>query len=171
MSEEADRRMSRWGIGPVWTVLSLVYALGIYVLERRYFPDLKMIWPPVSVGMAMAILLFAAGVVIYVAALRRLHAALGSQTLQTEGIYGWMRHPIYSAFILFIVPALVLVARSILGLSVPVVMYILFRVFIRREERHLAERFGDRYWRWRRRTNAILPAPPMPDEYSRHDDE
>jgi len=161
MSEEQRRRLSRWGIGPRWAVLSLLYGLAVFLVERRYFPDLEMIWPPQTVGMAMGILLVAAGVVIYFSALRRLHRALAEDSLATDGVYGWMRHPIYSAFIMFLVPGVVLIVRSVLGLTIPVVMYILFRLFIRREERLLAAEFGEEYWAWRRRTNAVLPAPPV----------
>ncbi len=161
MSDAPRRRMSRWGIGPLWTVLALAYALPVLWAERRWFPDLKMIWPPPTIGMAMALLLGGGGIAIYVSALRELGRARREQRLACEGVYAWMRHPIYSAFIIFLVPAVVLWLRSILGLSIPVVMYVLFRVLIRSEEAYLAERFGESYWQWRRRTNAILPAPPV----------
>lgn len=170
MSEQPHPRVSRWGIGPLWTVLSLAYGLGIYLVDRRCFPDLEMIWPPVSVGWSMALLLLGAGIVIYVAALRRLREALRQGRLATEGVYAWMRHPVYSAFIMFIVPAVVLVVRSVLALTVPVAMYILFRILIRREETPLAERFGEQYRQWRRRTNAILPAPPIERPVQSEDD-
>lgn len=154
--------MSRWGIGPAWTLLSMAWAAVVFVVQHRWFPDLEMIWPPVSVGFAMGILLMSAGTVVFLCGLSRLRRAWREERLETDGIYAWVRHPIYSAFIMFIIPAAVLMARSILGLSIPIVMYVLFRILIQREERELSERFGDEYQQWRRRTSSVLPTPPMP---------
>ena len=160
MANERGRRMSRWGIAPLWVVCSLLYGALVGWVQHSWLPDLTMIWPPPTVGWAMGILLIGAGLIIYVAGTRRLVRAWAEDRLETGGVYAWMRHPIYSAFIMFLVPGVVIVLRSVLGLTIPVFMYVLFRVLIRREEQYLAERFGEEYLVWRRRTSAILPAPP-----------
>lgn len=158
---EPRSRMSRWGIGPAFTLLSLGYGAFVCYAHGRWFPDLEMIWPPLTVGAAMAVLLIAAGIVILVRGVQRLNQAWAEDRLETGGIYAWVRHPIYSAFILFLVPGAVLLSREVICLTIPLFMYLVFRALIQHEERYLAERFGERYREWRRRTGAILPSPPM----------
>ena len=143
MTSERGPRMSRWGIAPLWVVCSLAWAALVGWVQHRWFPNLTMIWPPPTVGWAMGVLLILAGLIVYVAGTRRLVHAWAEDRLETHGIYAWMRHPIYSAFIVFLVPGTVLLLRSVLGLTVPFFMYGLFRLMIRREERYLAERFGE----------------------------
>ncbi len=161
MEGEPRRQMSRWGIGTPFTLLSLGYGAGICYVTRRWFPDLDMIWPPPTIGAAMAILLIAAGVIIHVAGLRRLNRAWAEDRLETDGIYAWVRHPIYSAFIVFYIPALVFLSRHVLCLTIPLFMYLIFSILILHEERYLAERFGEEYQQWRRRTGTLMPSPPM----------
>ena len=158
---EPRRRMSRWGIGPTFTLLSLGYGAGACYVSQRWFPDLDMIWPPPTVGIAMALLLIAAGMVVFVRGVQRLHPAWAEDRLETGGIYAWVRHPIYSAFIMFFVPGAVLLSRHVLCLTIPLFMYVVFKILIHREERHLAQRFGEAYHAWRRRTSAVLPSPPI----------
>ncbi len=158
---EPTRKMSRWGIGTPFTLLSLGYGAGVCYVHWRWFPDLNMIWPPPTVGAAMALLFLAGGLIVFVAGLLRLNSAWREDRLETEGIYAWVRHPIYSAFILFLIPAVVLLSRHVLCLTIPFFMYIVFRILIAREEAYLAERFGDEYLKWRRRTSAVLPSPPI----------
>ena len=161
MPGEPGGKMSRWGIGTPFTLLSLGYGGGVCYVSWRWFPDLDMIWPPPTVGMAMAILLIGAGVVVHVAGLRRLNGAWETDRLETEGIYAWVRHPIYSAFVVFYIPALVFLSRHVLCLTIPLFMYVVFSILIRREERYLAERFGEAYHAWRRRTGTLVPSPPI----------
>ncbi len=161
MAEMPKLKMSRWGVGPAWSLASIAYGIAVCLVDRRYFPDMHMVWPAPAVGMASGILLIAAGIFIYVKAVRRLRLAYAENRLETGGAYAWMRHPIYSAFIMFIVPGAVLMVRSVLGVTIPVFMYILFRILIRGEEAFLAARYGEEYLQWRRRTNAIMPSPPM----------
>lgn len=160
MAVKPGRKMSRWGIGVPFTLLSLGYGGGICYISRRSFPDLDMIWPPPTIGIAMALLLIAAGTVVFFRGVQRLNRAWAEDRLETGGIYAWVRHPIYSAFIVFFVPAAVLLSRHVICLTIPLFMYVVFIILIRREERYLAERFGEAYHDWRRRTSAVLPSPP-----------
>jgi protein-S-isoprenylcysteine O-methyltransferase Ste14 len=52
---------------------------------------------------------------------------------------------------------LVLILGSVLGLSVPVFMYTLFRTLITKEDASLERRFGREYLEYRRSVNAVFP--------------
>ena len=57
----------------------------------------------------------------------------------------------------FFVPGIALLVNSWLALTVPVVMYILLRLMVRKEEAYLEERFKEEYLAYKRSTPAVLP--------------
>jgi protein-S-isoprenylcysteine O-methyltransferase Ste14 len=79
--------------------------------------------------------------------------------LATTGIYGLVRNPIYSAWILFLLPGLALLSRSWPLLLTPVVAYVVFKLRIGRENEYLERRFGDTYRRYQSEVNELVPIP------------
>jgi len=77
--------------------------------------------------------------------------------LATKGIYGYFRHPIYGSWIVFIVPGIVLIVNSLLGLTVPIFIYIAFKILIVEEEKYLEDKFGEEYFEYKRKVGAIFP--------------
>jgi protein-S-isoprenylcysteine O-methyltransferase Ste14 len=75
------------------------------------------------------------------------------------GPYALCRHPIYASWIVFNVPAIVLLADNWLGLLSVAPMYVALRILVRREEAWLERTFGDTYLEYRRRVNPVLPVP------------
>ena len=101
----------------------------------------------------------------------RSHSDLGSnwhtvpvtttdQTLVTSAIYRYVRHPMYAGHMLWGIGQALLLQNWIAGPAglVTLVPLLLFRT--RREENMLAERFGDAYREYARRTGGILPKLP-----------
>lgn len=60
--------------------------------------------------------------------------------LCTKGIYSFIRHPIYASWIVFIVPGIILIFGLILGISIPIFMYIIFKILIIEEEQYLEKK-------------------------------
>ena len=149
--------MSRWGIGPAFTISSLLYSGLVIMLARCYAPDWRLGFIPQAVTTVSGIVLMIAGFVVFTVAVVPLHRAYKTGKLETTGVYAYVRHPIYGAFICLIVPGIVLMTRSLPALSVPVFMYLVFRWLIRAEDECLEERFGDQYAEYRRRVGALLP--------------
>ena len=153
-------RMPFWGVGPTVGAPTACYGLAALVASLVW-PSVFAIapprgpWPAVVAGMLLAV-----GVPWYAIGVRAVRKAYGADRLVTDGLYALCRHPIYAAWILFILPALGLLANSWLVLSTAVVMYALTRLFVRREEQSLEARFGELYAEYKRRTNAIFPRLP-----------
>ena len=80
-----------------------------------------------------------------------------SGKLITGGLFRFVRNPIYSAWILFIIPGLALLTNSWIFLGTPFVTYLAFKVFIKKEEEYLTERFGQEYLDYIAETNQLLP--------------
>jgi len=112
-----------------------------------------------------------AGIIILVAALilfRLTHRQLGrnwSVTLETrdhhglvtDGLYGYVRHPMYSSFLLFALAELLLLPNVVAGLAGLVGFAILFFYRVDREEALMAETFGEAYRAYAARTARLIP--------------
>jgi protein-S-isoprenylcysteine O-methyltransferase Ste14 len=113
----------------------------------------------------------AAGGVTFLASLflfRQTHAALGrnwSVTLEvrenhaliTDGIYRYVRHPMYSAFWLWAIAQAFLLPNWVAGFSGIAGFGTLYLFRVRREEQMMLDAFGSGYADYARRTGRIFP--------------
>lgn len=83
--------------------------------------------------------------------------AYNADALVTNGIFRCCRHPLYASWVVFIVPGIVLLANSWIGLTTPVVMYFLLRSLVKAEERYLESVFGSDYLDYKSVVPCILP--------------
>lgn len=77
--------------------------------------------------------------------------------LVTTGVFKWVRHPMYAAFVAIAVAQVFMLQNWIVGpafilLAIP---FYLYRV--QREERLLIKHFGDEYLKYMEQTNALFP--------------
>lgn len=154
------KRMSFWGVGPAVAVPTACYGLAATVASLVWPSASAILWVPYPLLATVGGVLLAVGVAWYAIGVRTVHRAYRAERLVTDGLYAVCRHPIYAAWILFLLPALGLLADSWLVLSAAVVMYVLTRLLVRREERSLEAQFGEPYAEYKRRTNAIFPTLP-----------
>jgi protein-S-isoprenylcysteine O-methyltransferase Ste14 len=98
----------------------------------------------------------------------RSHADLGTNwsiTLEvrekhqliTEGIYRHIRHPMYSALLVYSIGQALVVPNWIAGPSYGVAMVLLIAFRLAREERMMLEEFGTEYETYMRRTRRLVP--------------
>lgn len=155
------REISRWGVGPSIMVLAGAYA-AVAGLATRLWPEFCLV-SAVSrmVFLVAGIVLLVIGVPMLLFAARAATLAYNSDKLATTGIFGLTRNPIYSAWIVFIIPGLVLFSRSWPLLLTPVVAYIVFKTRIRREYEYLEKRFGDDYQTYKADVNELFPMPRL----------
>ncbi|MFO7948456.1 MAG: isoprenylcysteine carboxylmethyltransferase family protein [Armatimonadota bacterium] len=153
--------MSWFGVGPKFGIGSVVYAAIAAALQKVYEPVLTLTALPQTTAWIVGAILVGAGGVVYFLSVIQLRRSFRNGTLHKTGIYSYVRHPIYGAFILLIVPGLVIAARSLSGATIPFVMYLVFRTFIGEEDRHLQDVFGDDYEQYEENVGAILPKLPV----------
>ncbi len=90
------------------------------------------------------------------AAWKVLYTAQKNHTLATTGPYARIRHPQYAAFVLIMVGFLVQWPTILTLAMFPVLVYMYVRL-ARREEREVAQKFGEIYTRYVARTPAFFP--------------
>ena len=153
--------MSRWGIGPLWILLSLAYGALVLAFSQWAHLEFPLSILPTRLRLAAGALGLLGGILFLAASGRAVMKAYSADSLLTRGLYGWCRHPLYSAWVVFIVPGAVLLAGHGLGLTLPLFMYVLLRILARREETDLENRFGPAYREYRRTTPFLLPVGPL----------
>jgi protein-S-isoprenylcysteine O-methyltransferase Ste14 len=98
----------------------------------------------------------------------RIHRTLGDNwspileirkehVLITGGPYRYVRHPMYSDMLLWLVSFALVTANWFYALTISTGLAILFSVRIPDEERLMIERFGEQYREYMKRTKRLIP--------------
>ena len=101
-------------------------------------------------------ILILCGFILLSAAWKVLYEAQRTRTLAVSGPYGYVRHPQYGGFILIMLGFLVQWPTLVTLIMFPILVTMYVRL-ARREEKEVAEEFGDQYRRYAARTPAFLP--------------
>ena len=154
-------RITAFGIGPRLALSMLPYsvlALGVHI-DLPHFGRMTAKSSPVFLVAGAA--LIAGGILLWALGERVVIRAFRAGRLQTSGIYALVRHPMYSAALIFVIPGVALLLRSWPILSVAAGAYLAFRFLVRREERYLQDKFGQEFTDYRARVNAVVPLPRL----------
>ena len=144
---------SFWGIA---ILLPLLYMFTPWL----NFADIEL---PFWAGW-IGILTFAVGLFL----LWRSHADLGQNwrvtteieeghTLVTNGVFKYIRHPMYSAHWLWSIAQFLLIHNWIAGLASLIIFIPMYFMRVRREEQMMISKFGEEYLSYIGRTGRIIP--------------
>jgi protein-S-isoprenylcysteine O-methyltransferase Ste14 len=155
------REISIFGVGPIILGSAIAYA-AVAGAATRLWPDICVIravprWALVTLG----ILFLLVGLPMLAVGARAMAMAYRSDRLATTGLFGIVRNPIYAAWIVFVIPGLVLFTQSWPLLLTPVVAYVAFKIKIPRENRYLEKRFGAAYRQYKADVNELFPFPRL----------
>jgi len=150
------KTMGRWGVGLIFAPMSGIILTLFITLHYAFFTDFNFILPR-NISQMFGIFFVVLGLVFYIASSIQLHGQFTKRKLITNGFYSFSRNPIYSSWILFIIPGSALIIDSVLLLLAPVLLYIMFRFLVVREEEYLEREYGDEYLEYKKRTGRIMP--------------
>ena len=156
MTKKMKKQMTLIGVGLKFAIVSIFFTVIIFAIHFLWMSHLS-IPVPRFFSLTFGILLVILGVPIYLVSGLTIHKYFHGGILATKGIYGYFRHPIYGSWIVFIVPGIVLIINSLIGLTVPFFMYVVFKILIGDEEKYLEEKFGEEFFKYRKRVGKILP--------------
>ena len=150
-------KMTLRGVGPKFAALSAVYGLATVLISRYFDPLFQIGIVPYWILLMPGILLILIGVPFLIIAALTVARAYNSDKLVTDGIYKFCRHPLYAAWVVFIVPGIVLLVNSWIGLTIPIFMYFMLRILVREEEVYMESVFGSEYLEYKKNVPCILP--------------
>ena len=151
------KEMTIWGVGPRFTFLSVLYLILALVVHYVWYPLFVIQSIPYAIFVVVGLLLMAIGIPIWVTASKAVDRAFEEGVLATQGVYALCRHPTYGNAIFFTIPGVLMFFRSWLLLTVPVAMYVIFRLLIGEEEDYLRQKFGPAYLEYEKEVNAVFP--------------
>jgi protein-S-isoprenylcysteine O-methyltransferase Ste14 len=161
LEKHVARKMTHFGVGPKVFGPGIVYDI-LAGLATHFWPGVFLIRAiPNGVLAVAGIVLLILGVPMWAMGVWTIVHAFRRGELVASGVYALVRHPIYSAWIVFIFPGIALLCRSWLMLGASLVSYIIFKLLIKREDEYLEERFGQAYLDYRGRVNELIPIPPL----------
>jgi protein-S-isoprenylcysteine O-methyltransferase Ste14 len=126
----ANYRLPNW-VGWLGAVL---FAIAIWLLWRSHV-DLGRNWTP-TLGIR------------------------NDHQLITDGIFKYIRHPMYAAHILWAIAQAMMLHNWIAGYSFLVVSVIQYLLRVNAEEQMMLEQFGEQYENYMQRTGRIIPRFP-----------
>ena len=164
VATKIKKPMSSFGIGPLFGLISIgLTVLAILLRDKWIFesgvPSNKILrYIYLGLGIALAVIAF----FIYINALfnSRIGAHIKAGKLCKEGIYGWTRHPVYTAILLACTGAL-FISGNVYMYAIPIILWILLTILLKKtEEPDLFKRFGQEYADYYATVNRVLPKPP-----------
>jgi protein-S-isoprenylcysteine O-methyltransferase Ste14 len=151
------KEMTKWGVGPRFLIYSVLYGVPIIAATIYFYPLFQISVIPYHILASVGAILILIGIPFYIISLVSVMRAFKAGHLVTNGVYGMCRHPIYSAWVVFFVPGIVLLINTWIGFSVPVVMYFILQALVKEEDQYLEKTFGEEYLAYKRKIPAVLP--------------
>ena len=151
------KKISKWGVGPIFAALSIMYGLLTIVISRYFHPLFKIGFIQDQILLIVGIVLIVIGIPFFIISVIAVTKAYNADKLITGSIFRCCRHPLYASWVVFIVPGVVLLFNSWIGLTIPIFMYIILRILVKKEEIYLGDRFGAEYLKYKNKVPCILP--------------
>ncbi|MFX1377935.1 MAG: methyltransferase family protein [Promethearchaeota archaeon] len=155
-NENSKDQFPLLGIGPK-VLLSICPFFVIFgIINSIYYPLFQF---PVEYYLLVIIglILIAFGIFVFIYSERILSAAHSSSELNTTKTYAYVRHPMYASWGLLTLPGIFCLFNSWILFFLLVIYYILVRIFIRKEEKYLLQKFGQKYLHYKKNVNLFVP--------------
>ena len=157
MNDSENEKLTFWGSSTIIFIITILYTIPIIIINYFMKPIFEINFIPYSILITLAIFLLCIGIPLYIITLKVLKNAYKKQELLTNGIFSICRNPLFAEVIFLILPGILLFFNSWLLLTIPCFMYIMFKIFINREETLLEEEFGQEYNKYKNNTSVIFP--------------
>jgi protein-S-isoprenylcysteine O-methyltransferase Ste14 len=145
------------GIGPLLALSGGISILTVFALRRAFGFDLPFTNSYRPITLIAGATLGVIGLYFWLSAVFLIAKGYKSHRLITHGVYRYSRNPLYSAFIVFMIPATALIINDLLILIVSLVMFTVFKISIHKEEEFLSKGYGQEYQRYAERVAQLIP--------------
>ena len=157
MNDSDHKKLTFWGASPIIFVLTIIYAILIFFIDHLYGSIFEIDFISNRVSIVLAIVMLCIGISLYIAVLKGLKAAYKKHELVKTGFFSICRNPLFAVVIYLLLPGLLLLFDSWILLTIPCFMYVMFKVFINREEHLMEKEFGQDYVAYKNNTSQLFP--------------
>jgi protein-S-isoprenylcysteine O-methyltransferase Ste14 len=157
MNNGDTQKLTFLGASPIIFLTTMFYTIPLAIINHFYKPIFEIKYIPKKILIITAIILLCIGIPLYLVTLKALKTAYKKQKLITSGIFSICRNPLFAEVIFLLLPGIILIFNSWLLLTIPCFMYVMFKVFINREESLMEKEFGEEYVKYKNKTSTIFP--------------
>ena len=152
---DISRLQKLYGVGPMGAVISIAWLrLAVWVDHVLGHATILANPAPIKVvGGVLAVI----GLGLLFWTMRTLRNWWAKDELCTRGPFKWFRHPMYAAWITFIVPSVALYLNSWIILFFAILLHPIWRQLVMREEKVMFEKFKNEYRVYAARTGRFFP--------------
>jgi protein-S-isoprenylcysteine O-methyltransferase Ste14 len=148
-------RQKLFGVGPMGAFISFVLlAIAVWVNRALGHPLILANPTPIKV-IGVAFVVIGLGLLFW--STWTLRNWWGKGRLCTMGPFKWFRHPMYAAWITFVLPGAALYLNSWIILSFVILLHPIWRLLVVREEEMMYNIFSDEYRVYATRTGRFFP--------------
>jgi protein-S-isoprenylcysteine O-methyltransferase Ste14 len=148
--------MDIWGIGPRIAVSGILSFAATSMIGLKS-EHLDYGFAPRAITTLFGIVLVIVGIYFWLDSARLIVTRFKSGVLITEGAYRLVRNPMYAGFIVFIVPGISLLLNNPWIILSSIVMMLVFKMSIHKEEQYLKQQFGTTYEDYKSKVKQIIP--------------
>lgn len=152
---DIGRLQRLFGIGPVGAVISSGL-LAIAILIDGLFGNVSISGTPSTIRVA-GVGLISIGLGLHFWSMWTLRHWWAENQLCTMGPFKWFRHPMYTAWITFILPAIALLFNSWIILFFVILLHPIWHKLVTREEAIMLEKFQNDYRVYAEKTGRFFP--------------
>ncbi|MBN2159422.1 MAG: isoprenylcysteine carboxylmethyltransferase family protein [Spirochaetes bacterium] len=150
-------KITFWGASPIIFIITILLAIPIIIINYFYKTIFEINFISYNKIVILAIILLSIGVPCYIYTVKIIKNAFIEEKLITNNIFSICRNPLFAIVIFFILPGILLFFKSWLLLAIPFVLYLIFKIFISREEKLLEDKFGQDFTNYKKSTPTIFP--------------
>ncbi len=151
--------MPLMGVGPIIVIPQLIITAAAIIMSEMgkiYFLQIEELKIPFVI-IGVILILFGAWLWFGSNFISKIDGHIKENQLVTTGVYAVVRNPIYSAFFLVCIGA-ILIESNISLFILPVIYYVHMTVFlIKTEEKWLRKLYGHEYGEYSRNVNRCIP--------------
>ncbi|PJE59881.1 MAG: hypothetical protein COU85_01225 [Candidatus Portnoybacteria bacterium CG10_big_fil_rev_8_21_14_0_10_44_7] len=157
MSKNSQKQTNRELLGALPAGILTNFILGVFAIVLTAIFN----GPRINIPFWLALILFIFFLLAYFYVSLRCIIALPTAKmgifLVKSHPYNWSRHPMYASIIFLLNPALAFLLRSWLVLLFIIPAYLAWKIFTRREERELVQKFGTEYISYQKEAAQFFP--------------
>jgi protein-S-isoprenylcysteine O-methyltransferase Ste14 len=147
------------GVGPrIILATTPVLAAAIF-FEIKSAPFTEIVPGKSAEAIVIGWILLMTGIAAFIATMTQFISNFPKGKLITTGMYAFSRNPIYSCWIIFILPATGMICNNWIFFAAALVMGLTTSFLVREEEAQLLKCFGRKYYDYKSRVGLIFSVP------------
>lgn len=154
-----ENHLPVFGVGPYLITIIGIVTITSFILSHYHLIPIYTIKELNMVLLILGLIFIVLGVLCWLLAVfqSNFDEQIKKNRLMTTGIYAYLRHPIYSAF-LYIATGIILIGQNILLFVFPVLFWAFLTVAMKNtEEKWLVELYGNEYIEYSKHVNRFIP--------------